>query len=530
MMSLQPVLAGKFAYALSRPAQTAASTQIAAEKKDSMTIAADEAYTMAISSEGLEAYKSLNNVKLSSLKPIDNSLARFGKLLGLNGVFENKDSLKAALKLAIDVESLELAHALEGILGDLGLGDITKKIIFAEDADGNIVVEGNISAKDKQRIAELMNENPELVERIKTQKAKMEILEGLENKAFDLSDGKYLAARTQLFKDYLQKNGLLFNDAADGGSQKLDELLEAFSEFAGEIRDIINPKYVPQTIITADPKSVNPPTGEDEQPESNAVRSLLSIKRGDLSEAGDGKIDFVKAVADLHWEILDKVAWKIYNKEYARTLDEQIESFSMRIDHNGELYITDVQTIGNKADDNAKAKQALNSLLPNYARDSAKTLGLDMLEDHDDEHGDLKDFRHHISIGKDFENGYRIESPEADKAAALEMLSLMRDVHDELKDFFLMEGITTPFNLFFGADGILSLEDGSLKWTESQLVRKALTAVNDYLVADEAGGDTEGTLDGKLLKIAEKLVDLKGVQNKFHDRSLVPKDGFRFSL
>ena len=195
-------------------------------------------------------------------------LTSLGKLLGIEGTFSNKTSFLNALKKQIDEESKALTTLLSQKLGDAKLGDITKKVTFAEDADGNIVITGNISARKKKELARIIKNDPELAERIKTQKARMEIADELKkdgevdkktNKVYeaDLSDKKFDAARTQLLKDFLRKNGTSLDEfesaqtqfQKDGTSDEqyknLYESLNSFPELNGEIQVYIDRQNAP---------------------------------------------------------------------------------------------------------------------------------------------------------------------------------------------------------------------------------------------------------------------------------------------
>jgi hypothetical protein len=159
-------------------------------------------------------------------------------------------------------------------------------------------------------------------------------------------------------------------------------------------------------------------------------------------------------------------------------------------------------------------------------KESAQELGLAILEAHDAEHGDVKDFHHEIIVTSGFNGGMQILSPDADKAALQEMGDLTQDIGTALGKFFgETMGIRNPFAVTFGQDGRLSLSVGTLSSMESDAVKKVLEDINCYLIADEAGEDTEGMLSGELSGIGEKLVALKEVQDKFHNKSLLPKEG-----
>ena len=149
-----------------------------------------------------------------------NTFSQLGQLLGLEGSFTNRTSLLHALNKRIDEEGKELNKLLSDKLHEAGMGDVTKKVTFAEDKDGNIVIEGNISARQKRQLARMINGDSELVERIKTQKARMEIAEELARDDADLSDKRFDAARTQLLNDFLMRHGTSLEeyDAANDGN------------------------------------------------------------------------------------------------------------------------------------------------------------------------------------------------------------------------------------------------------------------------------------------------------------------------
>jgi len=76
----------------------------------------------------------------------------------------------------------------------------------------------------------------------------------------------------------------------------------------------------------------------------------------------------------------------------------------------------------------------------------------------------------------------------------------------------------------------LSLNADSLSSFESQAVQKVLDEINAYLIAKEAGEETEGMLSEELVGIADKLFALKEIPKKFHDQSLVPTGDVVFGV
>jgi len=94
-----------------------------------------------------------------------------------------------------------------------------------------------------------------------------------------------------------------------------------------------------------------------------------------------------------------------------------------------------------------------------------------------------------------------------------------------LGEFFGKQmGIKNPFEIVFGNDGLLSLNGNVLLSVESEAIKQVLADINRYLVAEEAGEDTEGMLSPVLTGIAEKFASLKEVMGKLHDKSLIPKE------
>jgi hypothetical protein len=57
-----------------------------------------------------------------------------------------------------------------------------------------------------------------------------------------------------------------------------------------------------------------------------------------------------------------------------------------------------------------------------------------------------------------------------------------------------------------------------------------LDDINRYFAAEEAGEDTEGMLSVELTGVADKFAALKEAQGKIHDKSLLPKEGTRFTI
>jgi hypothetical protein len=212
----------------------------------------------------------------------------------------------------------------------------------------------------------------------------------------------------------------------------------------------------------------------------------------------------------------------------------------MEIDHNGRLKITDVQTWSNDPSVNKQAEKVMNTWLAGLSREPeegeceseipsinevAMELGLAMLDAHDDEHGDVKEFKHKIVETGFF--GYDILSPDADRAALMEIELLSREIGMSLGDFFGKHmGIESPFTIIFGKDGLLSLDASELTQEQSAAIMQVLEELNAYFRAERAGEDTEGMLSPRLSGLAEKFLALSELQDKIHDKSLLTKDRF----
>jgi hypothetical protein len=484
----------------------------------------------------------------------ENSFTSLGQLLGLEGTFTDKASLLSALDKLIETESKELTSAISRKLTQAGLTGVTKKITFAEDADGNIVIEGNISARQKRQLAKIINDDPELVERIKTQKARMEVAEELrkdgtkdtatgEPHKADLGDKKFDAARTQLLREALRESGVSLDDINCQESLRQISMSGQFFAIESELHAHVDRVNAPQASHTWAPGEAIRINEGSPAEKSTAVRSLLSMKRGELSEATDEERNFGLEMMQLRSTINRQIVDK-YNDMYDGIMsDWQITGFSMEIDHNGKLKITDVQTWGNDPDANKQAERVMNTWLAGKVRDieegeeeadyarvssmseMARELGLAMLDAHDDEHGDVKEFKHKIVESGFY--GYEILSPDADRAALMEIELLSREIGIALGDFFDKHmGIESPFAIIFGNDGMLSLDSGTLTHEQSAAVRQVLDELNDYLRAERAGEDTEGMLSPRLSGLAEKFLALSELQDKIHDKSLLPKDRF----
>jgi hypothetical protein len=489
----------------------------------------------------------INGTSSSSSVPADignfggseNPLASLSKLFGMDSVFHTKSAFLTSLDKMIAKDSEELTKTLGDKLKKAGLGDVTKKITFAEDKDGNIVIEGNISAKQKKRLAQIINDDPELVERIKTQKARMEIAEELKKdgqvdektkKTYkaDLSDKKFDAARTQLLKSFLSEQGLSLKDAANSNNEQIKNLLNSFPELDSEVNAYLNRRNTSATTAV-DTSAISSTLQDGKTEESAGVRSLLSMKRGMLSEATEDEPGFGAGLAELRNDIYKEIVDK-YNKKFREVNTSwQIASFSMKFDSDGRLRITDVQTGSDDPKASAQAERTMNNWLTQEMKEAGKELGSAILDDHDDKHGDVEEFKHEVIVGSG--GGIKVLSADADKAAMAELEEITQDLGNALGNFFKNTlGIESSFAVIFGQDGTLSFDKGALSAMESDMVKQVMEDLNAYLAAENAGEDTEGMLSPELTGIGNKLLALKEVMDKVHDKSLLPKEGVRWGM
>ncbi|MDR0337921.1 MAG: hypothetical protein LBI18_12610, partial [Planctomycetaceae bacterium] len=209
------------------------------------------------------------------------------RFLELDTINANEATLSGSLKLSSESETQELTEILNGLLKEVGLDNETEEIFFVEDRDGNIIIEGNIDDAKKKQLAELINGNEELVERIKDQKAIMEMIRGLDpENDLDISSDEFLGARTQLLNRFLVKEfGVSLDDVTsqsmedgsvpvliqqDSKDNKIanDQLQIVFDQIPGLEEELVH-------YLTKKPLNTS---GNDE-------RYLLKMKQGILLEA-----------------------------------------------------------------------------------------------------------------------------------------------------------------------------------------------------------------------------------------------------
>ncbi len=443
------------------------------------------------------------------------------KLIGLDETLTNGSSILDALDKSIAKDSAEMQKTLAAKLKEAGLEDETKKITFSLNANGKISVEG-VSNKIKQRqIESLVNDESSLIEQMKSLKAKMEISRGLStNSDFDLDSREMAASRRQLVKDYLKKNGDIdlgkVSSSLDPETGELDWQVDGQSnEKLAELA--ANDSEIQAELLNALDKDFNKAADRGER-----SRPLVSMKRGELSEGTDSKVNLQAKVSQFRAMISQKL--DEYYAHNPTAWDVQIRDFSLEIGSGGELSATNVHTVGGDSKMDEGAKMFLESFFDASVRAEAKALGAEILEQHDDEHGDVAEFQHRIMIAAgEASTAYKIVSPEADRAALAEMQQLGNEISVELGTYFGKTfGLDQSFQIQIGADGKIRFDASNF---ESQsLVRnleKTFNALNERIASDDPlGEDFKSSLPKSLSPVLEKLAELNAVREKLHDETL----------
>ena len=136
-----------------------------------------------------------------------------------------------------------------------------------------------------------------------------------------------------------------------------------------------------------------------------------------------------------------------------------------------------------------------------------------------------------VIIESGFNAGYTIESKEADEAALREIESLTSDIGSFLNDFFKAAlDISGSFQLVFDDKNLQLFDAGSLSPKDTIAVKDVLADLNKYIAGDDTIDESDDTLPSKYGEVGDKLIALKDAYSKLHDKSLVPKDGVRFSF
>jgi hypothetical protein len=214
------------------------------------------------------------------------SLIRFFELDTINA---NNATLSGSLEWSLQSETQELTDILNGLLKDVGLDNETEDIIFAEDKDGNIIIEGNIDDAKKKQLTEIINGNKELVERIKNQKAVMEIIRGLDpENNLDISSDEFLGARTQLLNRFLVKElGVSLDDVTSQSME--DGSISVLIQQDNKDNTIANNQLqlVFDQLPSLKKELVHYLTEKPQNTSGESVRYLLKMKQNILFEAAN---------------------------------------------------------------------------------------------------------------------------------------------------------------------------------------------------------------------------------------------------
>ena len=142
---------------------------------------------------------------------------------------------------------------------------------------------------------------------------------------------KFDAARTQILKDFLNKNGLSLDELEaartqfqkDGTEneqyQHVYDLLKSFPELEGEFLAYLDRQNAPKPTeieMPAIPAYLQKSIRKDE---SAAVRSLLSMKRDNLAEAGDEEPAFEMSMMEIRAGIYEHIVDEYYERTHFGT-------------------------------------------------------------------------------------------------------------------------------------------------------------------------------------------------------------------
>ncbi len=494
------------------------------------------------------------------------TFAGLSQLLGFETPTSDMNTFLESLDAMIADEAGKLTTDLNAVIAKAGLGDVTKKITLAEDANGNIVIVGNIRADQKKELAKLINGDKELAERIKTQKARMDIAAELKQSledfpdtakgkteserqaiadefyarknGFDLGSEKLASARKQLLKDYLSKNGgidlggiaskfdqatesnqLILRDA--NGNEKSSDALQSLLAGIPGLDTELSALLGGSNSVTTSAIGEAIKTGDSGDENSRGTTALLSMHRGFLSEATDEKPNFDERVRKLRgW--INELA-NTWNEKVAGNDDSmKISNYSVRFDDHGRIKIEGLEVQGGDPEQAIKAKQFMQKQVAGF-REYAEELAGEILGAHDEEHGDVQEFKHEITFGTGLTGDWKVVSPDADAAAMKELQTVGNEIGKAFNEFFGSKfKFEDPFAIRFDSEGKLSLLDSNLDDAKTTSVKNVLKMLNERLASDDPLNDDnfETMIPAALKGVMEKLLDLKEIQDKFHEPAL----------
>ncbi|GHT38678.1 hypothetical protein FACS189427_12950 [Planctomycetales bacterium] len=231
---------------------------------------------------------------------------------------------------------------------------------------------------------------------------------------------------------------------------------------------------------------------------------LASFKRGALGGTEES-VDIDESVEAMRNKVAGAI--KKYKDTFAlHNSDYEIADWNLTLDKNGNTVI-DIKTKGGDTDDNQTAERFINSLLSDS---STEEIAGKIFNAHDDEHGDVEEYRHQLVLTKD---GYKIESPEADEAALTEIQQIGGDIFSALGQYFdsLFGTDRQPFELTLDDNGKLSIDWDGINNSAAKQAGKVLELLNDT-------DNPNRILPDGLKPIAEKLLDYQESAEKLHGK------------
>lgn len=486
------------------------------------------------------------------------------KIIGLDVACTDRASFLDALNIANGKENDALNDVLNQLLEKAGLGEENRKITFAEDADGNIVIEGNIRADKKEELEQLVNQDKSLVRRLKDHKAKLEIAQALGGKTsqsedgqgsvqmnpdvfgFDLATPDLAAARKQLLDGYLADNGFsladvstktdgetgkeivgMFDENGDAktGNDELQALLGDFWELEDELYNYVQDS----TQTTRETNAAEAITlGDSASKVKN--RPLFEMKRGEMSEAVDEEALDLDQMADSVRSMV-AAAVKLYNEEIAQyDPDKQIVDYSLEISDKGRLSIKDLKTKGGDDKDVLRAWEFVTKQVGGTS-ETSEAFALAVMDQHDDEHGDVKEYKHYIAMSKTAGEEFLILSPDADKAALADMNKIGGELNTMFNQLFGSFGADS-FDIFWNVESGLSLDGVFGATGMGQRVSSVLDDLNKRLKSDDPFAKTDDdkiSLNGQTEGVLKKLLELEEAHGRLHDPTL-KKFGMKFTV
>jgi hypothetical protein len=122
-------------------------------------------------------------------------------------------------------------------------------------------------------------------------------------------------------------------------------------------------------------------------------------------------------------------------------------------------------------------------------------------------------------IGSKVFGDFRIESPDADRAALEKLVTLGNKIGQMLGEYF---GLSDQFEITFNADGKLSIDQATLAGSNGKNIRTVLSKLNRRLESDVLSNEesADKKLPNRMEGILETLIEMKEVREQIHDQKL----------